>query len=77
MCSSYAANRARLEAVVGRAEERKGVSRAKDRMRVIVNKACGDNDMVRGSGQMSRVCPNSPRRLGPSMRALSTRVQRH
>ena len=51
--------------------------RAEAQMRVVVDKACDDDDDGVGGGQMPWVCPHSPwRRLGPSRGALSTGVPR-
>jgi hypothetical protein len=59
------------------AKAQSGVSRVEVQMTVVVNEACGDNDMVCDSGEMSRVRPHSPwRRLEPSAEVPSTRVRR-
>ena len=65
---SLAASRTRLGGVVGK--------RVEAQMRVVVDKACDDDNDGVGGRQMPWACPHSPwRRLGPSRGALSTGVE--
>ena len=47
-----------------RAEAQRGVSRTEAQIWVVVNEACGDDDMVCGSGQMPRCVPRSLEKAG-------------
>lgn len=65
MCPSRAVNEARLEGVVGkRAGAHCGVLRAEAQIGLVVNEACGDDDMCVVVGRCPGASPQSLERTG-------------